>query len=506
MKTRYLIFIISMLGLVACSEEFLELENPNKITSSTYWQTEADLEAGLATAYNSLVDDYNGHWGVVALEIKEGRTENFQIRNDVRDRYDISTYQNTISNGVSSNFYKGCYVGIFRCNQIINYSDQIKDITDQKRNELVAEALFVRGLQYFILAIDFGSVPIITELAATKEDYFNAKSTQAEVYAQAIADLKEAKKYLPTTWPADMVGRATKGAAMGFLGRAYLYQKDYDNAIAELADLVSNESEYGYGLMENFADNFTLENENNKESVFELQYSLLGGPDIWTSNPANKSRSTFIAQECAPGEVGGWFELFPTQVLLDEYLKELTVDGDFDPRALATLAWNYPGCVFYQKDFLSYFGADAIWLRKNQNWWNENEGDWKSELNEKGMRYSDVLLMLAEAYTMKEQVGMSVPLVQRIRSRANLPDLSATMANWNSTEMMQEIMHQRNLEFAREGLHFYDLRRWETLQSTIAAKQVEGYNNYTSKFQYYPIPESELENNSEIEQNDAWKN
>ena len=76
----------------------------------------------------------------------------------------------------------------------------------------------------------------------------------------------------------------------------------------------------------------------------------------------------------------------------------------------------------------------------------------------------------------------------------------------NSTEMMQEIMHQRNLEFAREGLHFYDLRRWETLQSTIAAKQVEGYNNYTSKFQYYPIPESELENNSEIEQNDAWKN
>ncbi|WP_339735079.1 RagB/SusD family nutrient uptake outer membrane protein [uncultured Sunxiuqinia sp.] len=504
MKTVYCILTIAFLGLTSCSESFLELDNPNKVTSNAYWNTEADLAAGLATAYNSLVDDYNGHWGVVALELKEGRTENFQIRNDVRGRFDVSTYQNTISTGETANFYKGCYTGIFRCNQVIHFADQVQGISDAKKAELVAEAKFIRGLQYFILAIDFGAVPVITSLAESREDYFNEKATEEQVWTQVISDLEDAKAALPVTRPDDQLGRATKGAAIGFLGRAHLYLEDWPQVITELGELVTNESQYGYGLMPNFADNFVLEHENNQESVFELQYSLQGGPDIWTGNPANKSRSTFIAQECAPGEVGGWFELFPTSVLLDAMLEEKTTEGDFDPRATATLAWNYPGCVFYQRDFSTSFESDAIWLRKNQNWWNENEGDWKSELNEKGMRYSDVLLMLAEAYTMEGQVGNAAPLVQRVRSRANLVDKQAEMAGWSSDQMMEEIMHQRNVEFAREGLRFYDLRRWGKLQEVIAASQVEGYSNFSSKYEYYPIPESELENNPSITQNGSW--
>ena len=504
MKTKYLILILVIFVITACSESFLELDNPNKITSNTYWKSVEDLEAGLATAYNSLVDDYTGYWGVVALEMKEGRTENFLIRNDVRDRYDVSTYQNTISNGVTANFYKGCYIGIFRCNQVIYYAGQMEDITDQERSRIIAEAKFIRGLNYFILAADFGAVPIITGLAESTDDYFNEKSPASEVWAQAIADLQEAKMNLPVSWPVAELGRATKGAAAGFLGRAYLYNEDWDKVITELGELINNESQYGYGLMENFGDNFLLEYENNKESVFELQYSMKGGPSIWTGNPANKSRSTFIAQECAPGEVGGWFELYPNQVLLNAFLAEKTVDGDFDPRATATIAWNYPGCIFYQKEFSSTYEADAVWLRKNQNWWNANEGDWKSELNEKGMRYSDVLLMQAEAYTMKGQMNLAAPLVQRVRSRAKLADLGATMAGWNESQMMEQIMHQRNIEFAREGIHFYDLRRWGTLENVIKNSKTDGYMNYSSKFEYYPIPESELENNPNITQNTPW--
>nr|WP_321356249.1 RagB/SusD family nutrient uptake outer membrane protein [uncultured Draconibacterium sp.] len=504
MKTKYYILIIAIFGLTACSESFLELDNPNKVTSNAYWQTEADLEAGLATTYNSLVDDYNGHWGVVALELKEGRTENFQIRNDVRGRYDVSTYQNTISTGQTANFYKGCYTGIFRANQVIHFADQVQDITEGKRTELIAEAKFIRGLQYFILVNDFGAVPLITELAESTEDYFKEKATMEQIWDQVFSDLEAAKASLPVTWPDDQLGRATKGAAIGFLGRAYLYRGEWSQAASELSELVNNESQYGYGLMDNFANNFVVEHENSIESVFELQYSFEGGPDIWTGNPANKSRSTFIAQECAPGEVGGWFELYPTKVLLDAMLEEKTIDGDFDPRALATLAWDYPGSVFYQKEFGATYGSDAVWLRKNQNWWNANEGDWKSELNEKGMRYSDVLLMLAEAYTMDGQVSAAAPLVQRVRSRANLVDKETEMTGWSSSQMMEEIMHQRNVEFAREGLHFYDLRRWGTLENVITSSAVEGYSNYTSKYEYYPIPESELENNPNMTQNDPW--
>ncbi|MCK9159690.1 MAG: RagB/SusD family nutrient uptake outer membrane protein, partial [Bacteroidaceae bacterium] len=78
-------------------------------------------------------------------------------------------------------------------------------------------------------------------------------------------------------------------------------------------------------------------------------------------------------------------------------------------------------------------------------------------------------------------------------------------ATWDKATMMQEIMHQRNVEFAREGFHFYDLRRWGTLQQVIKNSGRIGSSNYTTKFEYYPIPEAELDNNPNMTQNDAWK-
>ena len=196
----------------------------------------------------------------------------------------------------------------------------------------------------------------------------------------------------------------------------------------------------------------------------------------------------------------------PTKVLLDSFLVEPTAAGNYDPRALATIAWDYPGCVFYQRDFDSTWGPDEIWLRKNQNWWNANETDnsYKSELDEYGMRYADVLLMLAEAYTMKGQVAEAAPLVHRIRERAKLENKLIAMLAYGQDQMMAEIRHQRNLEFAREALHWYDLRRWGLLGQTIKDAKQPGYQNYTSKFEYYPIPEDELNNNPNMTQNDPW--
>jgi hypothetical protein len=191
--------------------------------------------------------------------------------------------------------------------------------------------------------------------------------------------------------------------------------------------------------------------------------------------------------------------------------QELTVDGDFDPRAKATIAWNYPGCIHYKAKFDSVYAVElaegkvVIQNRKNCNWWNKDEGDWRSDLNEIPMRYADVLLSLAEAYTMTGQVGKAVPLVHRIRARANLVDNQAIMNGWSQTEMMTEIMHQRNVEFTREFVHFFDLRRWGTLEQVIKDSKELGWQNYSSKYEYYPIPEMELKANPGISQNPAWQ-
>ncbi|MGQ1945950.1 RagB/SusD family nutrient uptake outer membrane protein [Geofilum sp. OHC36d9] len=503
MKIKYFILALLTFVLGSCSESFLELENPNKVTNENFWQTEDDLYSAVATIYNSLIDDYTGHYGTINWELKAGRTENFTIRNDVRDRYEISTFLNTFSNGSSSDLYKGCYEGIFRANQVIQKGPEM-EIDENVKNQLIAEARFLRGLNYMILAIDFGSVPITTALAATSDDYYQSKSTIEAVWEQCISDFDAALKVLPTQYDANQKGRATKGTVLAYMGRAYLYQGLWENAETTLELIVGNETQYGYALQPVYAELFDGKHENGVESVFELQFSLLGGTDIWTDNPASKSRSTFIAQECAPGEVGGWFELYPTKALLNAFLQESTVDGGIDPRATATLAWDYPECVYYQRIFNTTWGPDEIWLKKNQNWWNENEGDWKSELNEYGMRYADVLLMLAEAYTMRDKVKDAAPLVHRIRERAQLTNKLTEMESYNREQMMTEIRHQRNLEFAREGLHFYDLRRWDLLEETLDESQVVGYQNFAPKHKYYPIPENELDNNPNMKQNSPW--
>jgi hypothetical protein len=78
------------------------------------------------------------------------------------------------------------------------------------------------------------------------------------------------------------------------------------------------------------------------------------------------------------------------------------------------------------------------------------------------------------------------------------------MTAWTKDQMMTEIMHQRNVEFAREGLHFFDLRRWGTLESVIKTRPAGGYKLFTTKFSYYPIPQSELNNNPNMTQNAPW--
>ncbi|WP_369766025.1 RagB/SusD family nutrient uptake outer membrane protein [Flavobacterium sp. WC2429] len=503
---KKLIIVFFMGGLVtlsSCSDN-LEFGNPNKLTTESFWQTPADLESGLATVYNTLVDNNNaGYWEIQAMQLKENRTENFIARNDVPGRFAVATYKNSPSTAETTGMFKAMYIGIFRANQVINYAPQIKNIDETKRAQLVAEASFLRGLNYFNLVIEFGSVPIFTDLVKDPSDYFKEKSTEDEVWNQIIADFQlAATSPLPEIYPAALKGRVTKNTAIAYLGKAYLYRKEWAKAEEQFAKLVNNEGTNGYGLLDDYAQLFDGKHENSKESVFEIQFSRVGGATIWGGEPAQRTRATTMAQECAPGEVGGWFELLPSKTLLNALTKEKTVDGGFDPRATATLAWNYPGSMYYNADFATKFGANAIWIRKNQNWWNNDEGDWKSELNEYAMRYADVLLMLAEAQTMQGKVASAIPLVKRIRDRAKLT--SIVMTGWTQTQMMDEIMHQRNVEFAREGLHWYDLRRWGTLEKVIKESLREGYNNYSAKYNYFPIPESELNNNPKMTQNANW--
>ncbi|SFW79203.1 RagB/SusD family nutrient uptake outer membrane protein [Chitinophaga sancti] len=495
--------------LASCSKTSLELTNPNQITTETYWKTEDDVKSALAATYALFKNVDGGFWGVRGVELSNGRGDDFFIRNDVPYLYQLSTFTNTPDNSASTNVWNVAYRAIFRANQILVHIDGVSGLSAEAKKAYIAEAKFIRGLNEYVLVINFGDVPLRTTIPASTAEYFVAKSPAADVWAQVIKDFSEAAADLPMSYDNANRGRATKGAALGFLGKSYVYTKDWAKAESTLKQLTT--APFSYQLLANYGDNFTAANDNNAESLFEIQVQDVGGTNPWAGENANEGLGVTTAQEFAPSEASGWFEVAPTDKLFNEFQQEKTTSGDFDSRMYATLFWDYPGAVFYKKPFSAYtlpFGFKSYY-KKYQNYNQAEEltgssgaSDDMSDINEKAMRYADVLLLLAESVTMQGRPADAVPYVTAIRNRAGLPALAAGLDQAN---MMKEIRHQRFLEFAREGQRFYDLQRWGILKNEIANSDKVGKLYFVSpKHEFFPIPQDEINSNPEMIQNSNW--
>ncbi|HEY9257761.1 RagB/SusD family nutrient uptake outer membrane protein [Chitinophaga sp.] len=506
---KILITVAATLVLASCSRDTLELTNPNKITTDTYWKNEADVKSALAATYGLFKNVDGGYWGVRGVELSNGRGDDFFIRNDVSYLYQLATFTNTPDNAAATNVFNTSYRAIFRANQIMENIDKA-GLSDDKKKAYIAEAKFLRGLNYFILVVNFGDVPIRTTVPVEKEEYFVAKSPEADVWAQVVKDFTEAAADLPLVYAAADRGRATKGAALGFLGKAYVYMKDWNNAATTLKQLTT--TPFNYHLTTDYGDNFIAAQDNNAESLFEIQVSDVGGTNPWAGENANEALGVTTAQEFAPSEVAGWFEVSPTDKLFNEFQVEKTVANELDPRMYATLFWDYPGAVFYKKPFSAFtlqFSYKSMY-KKYQNYLQDNElsgssgaANYASSINERALRYADVELLLAEALAMQSKTGEAYPFLQDVRSRAKLAALNTALGK---DAMMAEIRHQRLLEFAREGQRFYDLKRWGLLQQEMTASDKVGRQYFIAgKHDYFPIPQAEINANPLMVQNDKWK-
>jgi tetratricopeptide (TPR) repeat protein len=505
---KKLIYIsVFLLSLTSCDDE-LEQANPNVLTEESFWETEGDALSALAATYKYLKQNTFGYWGYRVVQLQNARADDFFLRNDNRGLYQLSTFSNSPTTDTPGFLFSGAYTGIFRANQVITNTPN-SNIQEGIQNQLVAEAKFLRALNYYHLVLNFEAVPIFTTVPQVREDYFKAKSTREEIWIQIENDFQEAKSVLPTSYPPEWVGRATRGAAIGYLGKSYVYQEKWEEAINEFELLVEPTGEakapYNYKLLEDYEHNFMAEFDNNEESLFEIQIQNVGGSDAWGGENANESQGVVIAYGMAPTEVGGWFQMHPTNKMFNEFQKERTVDGDFDPRMYASIVWDYPGAMFYNRPFTEFeqvFNKNAK-VRKYQNWRNDNEGiPGSSEINEKALRFADILLLYAEALTMQGRVAEALPLVNRIRNRADLTDLLSVL---DKNAMMDEIQHQRMVEFFREGQRFYDLRRWGLLDEEISASDKEGREFFDEdRHDFFPIPQDEMNTNPEIEQDPNW--
>ena len=274
-------------ALTSCSDSFLDLKDPNHFTNENFWRDKADAESALAAAYSPIKYQMYGYYGAFDgwLNLNSRGDDIFTILNEEASMWDIATFQNSATTG--NDPYGALYAGIQRANIVLRYIDDVpaSGITESDRATIKGEALTLRAYQYFLLVNNYGAVPL--RLIPSNEDEADKKaSPESEIWTQIEKDLLAAIKdgNLPENRPAEQKGRIERGTAITILGKVYATQHKYAEAKTVLKGLIDSSYSYfdgsnpgkRYRLMENFVDNFTTANENNAESVFELQYSSDG--------------------------------------------------------------------------------------------------------------------------------------------------------------------------------------------------------------------------------------
>ena len=224
--------------------------------------------------------------------------------------------------------WSACYEGIYRANTVLEYIPPM-EINENVKNQVVAEAKFIRAWFFYNLVTIFGDVPKVDRLLSASE-YNLARSPKAEIWALIVQDLTEAIPNLPlrSEAPIGDLGRATKGAAQALLVKSYLWQENW-SAAQTTAEEIVNSGEYQ--LTPNYADIFTTGGENNEESVFEIQYMNASGGN-WGKNNANEGTFANVFQR-ARGQFEGYGFNIPTQDFVDEFFAE----GFEDPRLVSTV-------------------------------------------------------------------------------------------------------------------------------------------------------------------------
>ncbi|MDF4223034.1 RagB/SusD family nutrient uptake outer membrane protein [Maribacter huludaoensis] len=485
MKTTKIIFSMFALFTAAviingCSENDLELVNPNGLSPETFFKTEAQVQSAVNAVYSNLQTRglYSRHMFFSQDNMSHENDGNPQLEADKRQYLDFSFDS---SHGPIADYWESCYRGINKANFVIGNEEAINAIEESllsnaSKQKFIGEAKFLRALFNFLLVTRFGDMPLITEIPTTTEGV--AKSSADEVYALIISDLQSASATLLDK-SEEANGRATKGAAIALLGKVYLFRGEHALALAEFNKLS------GYALEPNFFDNFTEETEHGVESIFEIEYDdALGTSAQWNSSVtgAGPNEATFRGQEYGFND---WFNVFPSDDLLDEYEEGDTRYAD----TFYSVGDTFGGGVVTAEMLTAGDQRRAGW-KKYQNYYKDANEDQESGINFNYLRYADVLLMKAEC---ENEVGTqddAIDLINEVRERASLDGLPYGLSK---AAVFEAIVHERKVELAGEQVRFNDILRWN-----LATTELAGTNFQVGKSELWPIPDREITSNENV--------
>lgn len=466
-EISYRLFSVLVLLTFLSCEDRLELSPETEKDATTFFSTENEIEAAVSGAYAVL--QYESLYGLHIVALGEVPSDNAWEEvagNDGGIFGQLDLFTQTSANGLLEGFWTNSYVAIQRCNVVLNRIEAIEFESDITKSARTGEMHFIRALMYFNLVQAFGDVPLVVEETEDPSSFFGQTRTPlSEVYAQIETDLEQAISLLPDEQTD--AGRATNGAATALLGKVLLTQGDLDGAKTQFESVVSSGN---YSLLTDLNSVFSLDNENNDEVIFSVQFASgqNEGSDAFVEySPAGRDGvaggkghnllepSLYNAYEADDGRLGVYVDI--------------TTDG-----APYTLKWKE------NTDDPEDGGSDVIVIR-----------------------YADILLLLAEIEIEQSNLTAGMAYLNQVRNRAGLANTTETTQDG----LRDAVYLERRLELANEGHRWFDLlRRGNAIETMNAFFVAEGRNlTMTSKDLLMPIPQAQIDADpNAIEQNPGY--
>ena len=477
MKNISIIIAILFSSLLFSScDDYLTQNSPDQPTTDRIWVSQEAAESYLMSAYSYISATNWVYHEYFYLPQNFRGDDMFPENGTTAWGYlgRIVSFNNT-SEDVSSVLWNRFYKGIKLANDVIENVPSMSMLTEDEKNELVGEAMFLRSFYLFNLQKNFHAIVMPLSAAASRDEMQLPVATKQAVFEQMEKDFSFAALHLPQTRDEAAWGRATGNAAYAFLGKSHLYNNEHKKALAAFAEI------NGQSLLPGaeYRSMFDGTQEVNDEVMFSRGYTREQRDILYLDHN--------LGVALAPGSFhGGWnmasiSEYFMDQLEPNDVRRQATVieNGDeFDGETVSFAGddADFNMCIKYVESIEAITSNVSV-------------------VDIILMRYADVVLMEAEAYYEDGQTENARNKVNDIRERAGLPRLESL----SGTQLRDEIRKQRMIELVGEGQRFYDIVRWGIAKEQLTVANQPFAANFEEKHNYFPIPMSEVQRNPNVE-------
>jgi len=520
---KILAIVVVLLMFNSCNN--LDLVPLDKLPADQYYKTAPEFDGAMFAAYSSIQDfwgtstetlgEFGEYWKITDVindDVKAEPGSDQESRN--ADNLNIRA-----SDKPFGAIYTQIYEGIYRSNTVLEQLEAGNELTADEKKLYEGEAKFLRAFFHFEALKLWGTPPLVTATFKSLSELSVPNATKDALYTQILADFGVAFTNLPAAWDGGNTGRATKWAAKAYIGKVNVWKNDMDAAIIAFEDVIANGVGPAgkYGLIDtnnpaqDLEDVFAYDNENNKESIFEVQF---GGPhsddNIWVfddthSESFKASQGTgrswfwdagnFAATQGAPGGKLGFFT--PTQDLVDTFEPgDARLDAYIYKDGDMYYVWN---SAVVEVPFDPAWSSTGYVVKKYSGKRNSVGGDFSGNNqgnfnNERTFRFSELKLLYAEALLAKGRAAEATTQINDIRNRAGL-------ANLPGTATLEDLKREKRIELCFEAHRWFDIVRWNDGPAIFGTK-------WDNKYSVFPYPQTEIDRTKgtagEIKQNTGY--